>query len=184
MTENETKSWAALEAMSEQCVQISERIWTKRLMDASAEQQALAETMRDRDWMLSLDDHNIAHEVGKAIPVPLFTPRDRVQLIKEYAVHLGITAAQRGLSVTEPEDVGPPVKPFGTDKGTPLTAMSGIDLESAMRWAEERPDRSAKFADFLAAAENELQQRAAKTEAIQTQPLTEPPIALATEERP
>jgi hypothetical protein len=190
MTENEAKAWAALAKTYEECARLAAHVWDDQLAAAMTAQQTLAETMRDRAGMTVVTgrdevENAITSEFyPRDIPVPLFTPRDRLQFLKEVSVTLLIEASKRGLSVTEPEDVGPPVVPFGKQKGTPIEKVPGIDLESMVSWCQERPDRSAKYADFMAAVENELQQRAAKTEQIQTQPLEEKPLALQTEDRP
>jgi hypothetical protein len=118
------------------------------------------------------------------IHVPVFTPRDRLQFLKEVSVTLLIEASKRGLSVTQPEDVGPMVKPFGKDKGTPLTSMSTEDLESSIAWLRDHPAQLVKHGDFLMAADAEVTARAAKTAEIQTQPLTETPLALVPDDRP
>jgi len=188
MTENEAKAWKALAATYAQCVDVAIEQWDGMIGLASAAQQKLAEEMRDRknahgEFPLS-DGTLVEIPVPREIHVSVFTPRDRLQFLKEVSVTLLIEASKRGLSVTEPEDVGPMVKPFGKDKGTPLTSMSTEDLESSIAWLREHPAQLVKHGDFLIAADAEVTARAAKVEAIQTQPLNETPLALVSDDRP
>jgi hypothetical protein len=127
--EIERRRWWELRESAERCVGIAEAIWTARLDAAQVTQQKLAEEMRDRDteqspeWeeyreaILSGDPHRIAlcgerykryliaggtlpARGAGGIPVPLFTPRDRLQFLKEFATTLLISADRRNLPVT------------------------------------------------------------------------------------
>lgn len=99
----EDKRWAEAEAIYARCKDTMERIW-KDALDAAVEaQRNLAETMRDRTYVAIQGD--IDHVVmDRSIPVPLFTPRDRVQFLKEATVAFFIAADKRNLTVT-PEPV-------------------------------------------------------------------------------
>jgi hypothetical protein len=187
MTENEAKAWKALAATYAQCVEIAIQQWDPLIGIASMAQEKKALEMRDRAIDVGVEPGSGAVFGGTAlaeIHVPLFTHRDRLQFLKEVSVTLLIEASKRGLSVTQPEDVGPMVKPFGKDKGTPLTSMSTEDLESAIAWCRDKGDRLIKYGDFVIAADAEAHARAAKTAEIQTQPLNETPLALVPDDRP
>ncbi len=121
----ERAGWRQLRETYRRCVLIAEEEWRERLDKAQEEQQQLAEDMRDR--AVSIQTQIDASVGGKAdqfrvkgepadrspvfvpgpvhvetreIVVPLFTPRDRVQFIKEAAVTLLIEAGRRQLAAT------------------------------------------------------------------------------------
>lgn len=95
--DREREDWRQLYRRYSRCVDIATGIWMSRLEIAAAQQQALAEQMRDREV--------IGQEVRRSeIPVPLFTPRDRWQFIKEVATALNITAERAGLTVRFPKE--------------------------------------------------------------------------------
>jgi hypothetical protein len=181
--EQEAAGWAAYEALCTRCKEIAVRVWGADLDAAVEAQQKLAEQMRDRT--VPRIEGEMTWRVSGELHVPCFTPRDRLQFIKEAAATYLIGTEKRGLTVT-PEDapVPDPVVPFGKQKGTPLTSLSTDDLEEKLAWCLERQDRAAKFADFMVCVENELQARKAKADAIQTQDLREYPLALAGSEEP
>lgn len=184
MTEHEAKAWKALAATYAQCVELAIQQWDGLIGLASMAQQKMAEDMRDRCTSVAVHADAPPTPFDRAIPVPLFTHRDRLQFLKEVSVTLLIEASKRGLSVTEPEDVGPPVVPFGKQKGTPLDKVPGIDLQSMLDWVAERPDRGAKYAEFVAAGTAEIAKRVTHVDEVTGQPLDEKPLALVTEDRP
>lgn len=178
MTEQETKRWTELSATYQQCLQVAIETWGTHIGLASMAQQRLAEEMRDRRIDVGEPERiTLPHD----IPVPLFTPRDRLQFLKEATTAIFIEAGKRGLNVTTPVPVEPNRVPFGEKQF--LTDLTADELAKKIAWALERPDRSAKFADFIVAAQEELDQRAAKTDAIKAQDLSEKPLTL-TEDPP
>jgi len=119
-----------------------EQVWGDRLDAAQMMQQELAEEMRDRvggsHWADAVDtDGNkipgmmrMVSEGGE-IPTPLFTPRDRVQFLKEATVAFLIFGEKRGLSATpEPKEDTPPAieAASGTDEAS-LDAEAGALAE-------------------------------------------------------
>ena len=127
----ERRRWWELRAVYERCVAIADQVWTERLDAAQLTQQKLAEEMRDRK-----PSREVFTEQGALlatvrdpaeIPVPLFTPRDRQQFIKEVATTLLIEANRRGLNATpEPKEDTPPAieAASGTDEAS-------LDAEAA-----------------------------------------------------
>ena len=132
----ERRRWAELARTYERCIQIADSMWGAQLEDASRQQQALAEAMRDRGSVHVTPAEDEASSYGESsgdqmaffdhgIPVPLFTPRDRVQFLKEAAVALLIESGKRGLTVTP--EVKEPDAPQKADEAQPHEAGSGVD---------------------------------------------------------
>ena len=97
----ERKEWAELYHIYERCVGIAEKIWKDKLDTAAAQQQALSENMRDREplWAKAADWPGApTMMMDRSIPVPLFTPRDRLQFVKEASATLLISADRRNLT--------------------------------------------------------------------------------------
>lgn len=93
----ERRRWAEFQRIYERCVAIADVTWNDRLDAAQFAQESIAQMMRDRT--------EFEGTVERAIPVPLFTPRDREQFIKEVAATLLISADRRGLTaMPEPKD--------------------------------------------------------------------------------
>lgn len=86
--QRERADWAELQHIYERCVAIAEHLWNDRLAIAQHQQYKLAEAMRDRVT---------PYGSPKEIPVPLFTPRDRLQFLKEVSTALLIDAGKRNL---------------------------------------------------------------------------------------
>jgi hypothetical protein len=108
----ERRRWAELREVYHRCVAIAEQVWEDRLDAAQVIQDSLAQGMRDRG-----SDGNAG---GLGIPVPLFTPRDREQFLKEVAATLLISADRRNLGATpepKPETETAPEAAWGTDEG-------------------------------------------------------------------
>lgn len=99
----ERAAWAELFHTYERCVEIAERVWKARIEDASAQQHALAAQMRDRPTSNHVDAA-MGRITDAGIPVPLFTPRDRQQFVKEVAATLLIGADRRNLTVLYPRE--------------------------------------------------------------------------------
>ena len=99
----ERAAWANLYHVYTRCVEIAEKVWEGKLAVAKMDQQVLAEMMRDR----VTGDHSgaVSRDVHSEIPVPLFTPRDRMQFIKEVGATLLISADKRNLMVRFPKEV-------------------------------------------------------------------------------
>lgn len=95
----ERRRWWDLEESARRCIAISEHLWDGRLAAAMKVQQELAVTMRDRTAP-GVRATGKEYEQDRHVPVPLFTPRDRLQFLKEFAVTLLISARQNGLPVT------------------------------------------------------------------------------------
>ena len=112
----ERRRWAEFHRRYERCVAIAEAIWEDRPDAAQLVQQRLAEDMRDRrrEGILPME-----------IPVPLFTPRDREQFIKEVATHLNIEANRQNLSAL-PELKDAETKPEAGAETAP-EAAAGVD---------------------------------------------------------
>ena len=120
--ERERQAWGELYRTYMRCIEIADAIWGDRLQDAQADQAALAETMADRltgteQW-----------SGDSAIRVPLFTPRDRQQFIKEVAATLLISADRKNLTVLFPnkEQTDGPTQPQAPES-TGVEAASGAD---------------------------------------------------------
>jgi len=122
---NERAQWAQLYRIYERCVEITEKVWSARLDAAQEVQQDLAEEMRDRLRFDNKDGRVLVHE--GVIPVPLFTPRDRLQFLKECAATLLISADRRSLTVLFPKEEpdAAPQPPEG--EVTAVEAASGTD---------------------------------------------------------
>lgn len=129
----ERARWAEFQRIQERCIAIAEAIWNPRLDIAEAKQRRLAEEMRDRtftsggaitDYGESLRTEGYAGE-EKAIPVPLLTPRDRQQFIKEVAAGYSIDARYRNLGALPELKDAPSKSPEG--EGAAPEAASGTD---------------------------------------------------------
>ena len=136
----ERNEWLQLWRIYERCVDIAHKVWDAKLDAASAQQQTLAEQMRDRNkWNNTPEEVPLEYvsALDGAIPVPLFTPRDQLQFIKEVAVNLTISAGQRGLSIRFPKEWTP------RDAETKPEAGNGSGIEAAPGTAEEALDQEA-----------------------------------------
>lgn len=139
----ERRAWLTLWRTYERCVEISERVWTAKLEKASAQQQELAIQMRAHRINEPVPPSVVEREItgylieqrDGSIPVPLFTPRDRVQFVKEVAATLLISADRQNLHVYFPKD-----KP---DAGTEPQAGDGSGTEAASGTSEESLDTEA-----------------------------------------
>ena len=98
--QHERLRWWELEEAARRCIAISEHLWDERLTAAVSAQRQLAETMRDRTSHGTRADGVTKYEIDRGVPVPLFTPRDRLQFLKEFATTLLISARQQQLPVT------------------------------------------------------------------------------------
>lgn len=98
---HERRKWREARAIYEQTLQLVEAIWGDRLNAAQLKQQNLAEEMRDRAlWDKPTVEQGMRGEIPvrfAEIPVPLFTPRDRVQFLKEATTAFLIFGEKRGL---------------------------------------------------------------------------------------
>ena len=109
----ERMKWAELQRVYERCKAIAEQTWWATLTNAETEQQQLAERMRDRMVSAFHTETEMIQPgtkiLAREIPVPLLTPRDRLQFIKEATVALFIEAGKRNLTaMPEPkEEVAP-----------------------------------------------------------------------------
>ncbi len=119
----ERAEWLQLWRIYERCVDIAHKVWDTKLEDAQVEQREIAEAMRDR-----LAWNEAGGKDRREIPVPLFTPRDRLQFIKEVAVNLTISAGQRGLSIRFPKEWMPRDAEMKPEAGT--EAASGASEET------------------------------------------------------
>ena len=118
----ERRRWTEAREVYERSLKVMEQVWGDRLDAAQLTQQQLAEEKRDRK-----PAREVFTEQGALlatvrdpaeIPVPLFTPRDRVQFLKEATVAFLIFGEKRGLSATpEPKEDAP----------TAVEAASGTD---------------------------------------------------------
>lgn len=107
----ERRRWKELEETARRCVKIAELLWGEHLTKAQSEQEALAVQMRDRAFVnLTKDDGDGDVPLVGEIPVPLFTPRDRLQFLKEFSTTLLISADRRNLPAT-PEAKRDPTAP-------------------------------------------------------------------------
>lgn len=139
----ERAEWLALWRTYERCVEISELVWSAKLEKASAQQQELAIQMRAHRINEPVPPSVVEREItgylieqrDGSIPVPLFTPRDRVQFVKEVAATLLISADRQNLHVYFPKD-----KP---DAGTEPQAGDGSGTEAASGTSEESLDTEA-----------------------------------------
>jgi hypothetical protein len=99
----ERRKWRELRDTYERCVLIAKQVWSAELTEAEIEQKILAEQMRDR---LPCAGAVIPGQNAE-IPTPLFTPRDRLQFLKEVATTLLISADRRNLPASpEPKEGG------------------------------------------------------------------------------
>lgn len=126
----ERLEWWRLRAVYERCVAIAEQVWEDRLDAAQIIQQTLAEQMRDRGLTETVIGPAGEHvSCAAEIPVPLFTPRDREQFIKEVATTLLIEANRRGLNATpepKPETETAPEAASGTDESSVDAEQVGL----------------------------------------------------------
>lgn len=128
----ERADWVQLYRIYERCVGIAEKIWNEKLETAAAQQQALAEAMRDRYRLVPDGNPEMfaPKRQGVEIPVPLFTPRDRLQFVKEVGATLLISADRRQLTALYREPNGE-AQPAQTENAAPqsdtLEAASGTD---------------------------------------------------------
>ena len=130
----ERLAWWKLRAVYERCIAIAEQVWEERLDTAQCVQQNLAEEMRDRTRTQSADtglpsERQPLYRASVEIPVPLFTPRDRQQFIKEVATTLLIEANRRGLNATpepKPEQETAPEAASGTDEASVDAEQVGL----------------------------------------------------------
>jgi hypothetical protein len=115
----ERRRWAELREVYLRCIAIAEQAWEDRLDAAQTVQHDLAVEMRDR--VRPDGPVTIPMEWASEIPVPLFTPRDREQFLKEVAATLLISADRRNLGATpEPkaEQETAPEAASGTDEAS------------------------------------------------------------------
>jgi len=96
----ERRVWWQLEEAARRCIAISEHLWDERLTAAVGAQRHLAETMRDRTSQGTRADGVTKYEIDRGVPVPLFTPRDRLEFLARFATTLLISARQQQLPVT------------------------------------------------------------------------------------
>lgn len=95
----ERAEWLQLQHIYERCIAIGEKVWGDKLKIAAAQQQTLAEQMRDRGTVYYVNIEGQRRMIeGPSIPVPLFTPRDRVQFLKEVGATLLIDARSHNLT--------------------------------------------------------------------------------------
>lgn len=121
----ERRRWAELQRTYERCLVIADDVWSERLDAAQQAQQGLAEQMRDRGSRTETvagKSYEVYPALDREIPVPLFTPRDRQQFIKEVATTLLIEANRRGLTV----DPGAERCPAGTGPRRSASYRSGV----------------------------------------------------------
>jgi len=142
----ERAAWANLYHVYTRCVEIAEKVWEGKLAVAKLDQQQLAETMRDRSAQIALTvPENTLDVVDASIPVPLFTPRDRMQFIKEVGATLLISADKRNLMVRFPKERLPdaeakPEAPEGlTVEATPGVVEGDLDTEAGQAAASGAP---------------------------------------------
>lgn len=112
---NERRQWVEARAIYEQSLLLVEAVWSPRLDAAQFAQQQLAEEMRDRgpngaaplfhvtDAITTATGEQGAQLLTAEIPVPLFTPRDRVQFLKEATTAFLIFGEKRGLQALPKE---------------------------------------------------------------------------------
>lgn len=143
----ERRRWAEMARVYSRCVQLAEAEWSDRLDAAQAIQQRLAEEMRDRmralterqkDGLVAAGDMDLARTLALVdIPVPLFTPRDRLQFLKEVTTALLIEAGKRNLgAMPEPKekpDAAPEQAPGEAPAGEAASGTSEADLDAEAR---------------------------------------------------
>src|SRR5882724_7386713 len=95
----ERRRWWELAESYARCVRIAHDEWEAELDQAEGEQRGLAIEMRDRTAP-GVRATGKEYEQDRSIPVPLLTPRDKVQFLKEAAVTLFIEACKKSLPVT------------------------------------------------------------------------------------
>lgn len=124
----ERRRWAEYDRTYRRCLAIAEDVWAERLDAAQQAQQKLAEEMRDRQRPRGIDVLDAV-----AIPVPLFTPRDRLEFLGRATTNLMIGTEKRGLTVT-PELKDAPKEPEAGEAPA-IEAASGVaevaDAEAA-----------------------------------------------------
>src|SRR5262245_3660094 len=116
---HERRAWKMFALRYQRCVELAETVWNERLDDAQEVQTKLAVDMRDRFTApLMTQGGQVIPPRDKGIPVPMFTPRDRVQFIKEVATALNISAEKMGLvvlwtagDVSDDDDAADPQRP-------------------------------------------------------------------------
>lgn len=138
----ERTDWAELKHIYERCVAIAEKVWTAKLDTAAAQQQALAEAMRDRGGIWYQDANAEPRVIeGQEIHVPLFTPRDRLQFLKEASVSLLISADRRNLTALYKDTNGE------AELAQAQEAPAGASpVEAASGTAETLPDEADPYA--------------------------------------
>ena len=90
------------------CKLLAEQVWGEELDKAAKEQQELAERMRDRGGLVTEGEDETWLQSAREIHVPLFTPRDRLQFIKEATVAIKMAAEKMGVVLTSPLAVEDP----------------------------------------------------------------------------
>jgi hypothetical protein len=106
----ERRRWRELRDTYERCVLVAEQVWNDKLRVAEVDQRVLAVMMRDRAWADQPEDTPEVDFLDRGIPVPLFTPRDRLQFLKEVTTTLLIEASRRNLTATpEPKEEADPL---------------------------------------------------------------------------
>ena len=129
--QRERNEWAELQHVYERCVAIAEHLWSEKLEKAAGQQQALAEQMRDRRAELRHQSGTLEGVYPAAIPVPLFTPRDRLQFLKEVSTALLIDAGKRNLTALY-KDTNGEAQPAPTQE----TAPSAVPVGFALKYVE------------------------------------------------
>lgn len=113
----ERDEWLQLYRVAERCVVLAHKLWDADLEKAAAQQQTLVEQMRDRRvpaaWSVG---GMLPEEKDAAIPAPLFTPRDRLEFLKGFAVTLFIDARKSNLTVLYKEPSGEADAPETSDR--------------------------------------------------------------------
>lgn len=140
----ERAAWASLWRSYERCVEIAELVWSSRLDGDMKAQQALAIEMRDRELRFRVEGSDftmtdeaatvLASRLDASIPVPLFTPRDRAQFIKEAAATLLISADRKNLSVRFPKE-----KPDAPEEQE-AASQPGVEAASGTSEGEMEPE--------------------------------------------
>ena len=115
--QRERAEWAELQHVYERCIAIAEHLWDEKLAVAQHRQLLLAEAMRDR---------TAEHGSPREIPVPLFTPRDRLQFLKEVSTALLIDAGKRNLTALYKEESRAETQPEAPPQPG-VEAASGTD---------------------------------------------------------
>jgi len=131
----ERSEWLQFWRIYERCVDIAHKVWDAKIEDATAQQRELAKSMRDRLHPY-IPGPGMGERVDAGIPVPLFTPRDRLQFLKEVSAHLNIEAGHRGLHIRFPKDwvAHAPTQPEGDSpagpEGSSDTPEEALDAEA------------------------------------------------------